>query len=166
MELGINGMNSELVCDGNQDCSDDENDYNNRIEMTQTRDTEASQETDVLVNVSVMELLEVSQEKSSFSVFFWIKLEWKNSKLAFKFLQNDYQLNNVDTMTNLSIWIPQLRYYHIYDDQMITLKSTNYIERGLSQNSSLSSNQLRPTELYEGSKNTFMMDVLHRYRHF
>ena len=66
----------------------------------------------------------------------------------------------------MSIWIPQLRYYHIYDDQMITLKSTNYIERGLSQNSSLSSNQLRPTELYEGSKNTFMMDVLHRYTFF
>ena len=111
-------ISSELVCDGNQDCSDDELDYYTRIEKTQMRDTETSQETDVLVNVSIMELLEVSQEKSSFSVFFWIKLEWKNSKLAFKFLHNDYQLNNVETMTNMSIWIPQLRYYHIYDDQM------------------------------------------------
>ena len=46
-------INSELVCDGNQDCSDDENDYNDRIEMTQMRDTETSQETDVLVNVSI-----------------------------------------------------------------------------------------------------------------
>ena len=159
-------INSKLVCDGNHDCSDDEYDYNDRIEMTQMRDTEASQKTDVLVNVSIMELLEVSQEKSTFTVFFWIKLEWKNSKLAFKFLHDNFQLNNVNTMTNLSIWIPKLRYYHIYDDQMITLKSTNYIKRGLSQNSSLSSNQLRPTELYEGSENTFMMDVLHRYQFF
>ena len=131
------------------------------------RDTEASQDPDVLVNVSIMDLLEVSQEKSTVSVFFWIKLEWKNSQLAFKFLHENYLLNNVDIMTqhsssSSSIWIPKLRYYHIYDGQITTLKTTNYIEKGLSQNSSLSSSPLRPTELYEGSQNTFMMDILHR----
>ena len=160
-------ISSELVCDGNQDCSDDELDYYNRIEKTQMRDTEASQDPDVLVNVSIMDLLEVSQEKSTVSVFFWIKLEWKNSQLAFKFLHENYLLNNVDIMTqhsssSSSIWIPKLRYYHIYDGQITTLKTTNYIEKGLSQNFSLSSSPLRPTELYEGSQNTFMMDILHR----
>ena len=155
-------ISSELVCDGIQDCSDDELDYYDRIEKTQIRGTETSQDPDVLVNVAIMDLLEVSQEKSTFTVFFWIKLEWKNSNLAFKFLHENYLLNNVDIMTTSSIWIPKLRYYHIYDDQIVTLKTTNYIEKGLSQNSSLSGSPLRPTELYEGSKNTFMMDILHR----
>ena len=155
-------INSELVCDGNQDCSDDEDDFNDRIKLTQRREIKANQGIDVLVNVTIMNLLEVSQEKSTFTVFFWIKLEWKNGKHAFEFLHDDFQLNNVQTMTNSSVWIPHLKYYHIYDDQFRTLKSTTYIEKGLSQNVSMSPSPLRPTEVYEGSKNTFMMDILHR----
>ena len=68
-----------------------------------------------------MELLGVSLEKSTFTVFFWIKLEWKNNNLVFKFLHEDFRLNNVNVMTNLTIWRPQLKFYHIYDDQMKTL---------------------------------------------
>ena len=154
------------MCDGNADCSDDEYYYNDRIEMkNQKRGTEASQETDVLVNVSIMELLGVSLEKSTFTVFFWIKLEWKNNNLVFKFLHEDFQLNNVNVMTNLTIWRPQLKFYHIYDDQMKTLKMTTYIRKGMSQNTSLNYDLLnsRLYEIYEGSKNTFMMDILHRY---
>ena len=88
-------IDSELLCDGNEDCSDDEHDYNDRIVMkNEKRGTEASQETEVLVNVSIMDLLGVSLEKSTFTVFFWIKLEWKNSNLVYKFLHEDFRQNN------------------------------------------------------------------------
>ena len=71
-------------------------------------------------------------------------------------------------MTNLTIWRPQLKFYHIYDDPIKTLKKTTYVRKGMSQNTSLIYDQLssRLIEIYEGTKNTFMMDVLHRYLWF
>ena len=111
-----------------------------------------------------MNLLEVNQQESTVSVFFWIKLEWKNEWFAFLFLNDDFRFNDVEKMigANETYFQPILRYYHIFDNQLTTLKKTIYIEKRNPKKVSLSEKTLRPEEVYEGSENTFTMDVLHR----
>merc|ERR1712061_520859 len=112
------------------------------------------------VNVTVLNVLDVSQDDSTFSLFFWIKLEWINPNHDFLFLNDDFFLNDVSKMTNNSIYLPDLQFIQIYDDQFSKLKEPVIIEKSAGPTMSTMADHVRPKEMYKGADNKFLMDSL------
>mgnify|MGYP001163008884 FL=1 len=110
-------MSSDVVCDGVYDCDDsegsdeDENVCTDRIIETHSsmKDKINTQNINITVNVTVIEVLDVSQADSTFTLFFCMRLEWINPNHDFIFLNDDFSLNDVKRMTNSStIYLPEL----------------------------------------------------------
>ena len=162
-------MSSDVVCDGVYDCDDsggsdeDENVCTDRIIETHSsmKDKINTQNINITVNVTVINVLDVSQADSTFTLFFWIRLEWINPNHDFVFLNDDFPLNDVKRMTNSStIYWPELEFTQIYDNQFTKLKETLVIEKTAGPRMSTNEDRVRPEEIYKGADNKYLMDHL------
>ena len=115
---------------------------------------------ELTVNVTVLDVLDVSQDDSTVSLFFWIKLEWINPNHDFTFLNDDFLLNDVSRMTNNSIYLPELQFIQIYENQFTELKKSVNIEKTAVPIMSTHPDHVRPMEIYKGANNKFLMDSL------
>ena len=105
-------LDSSVACNGIYECDmgSDESFCDDRIIETfsSMKDKINTKDIELNVNVTVLNVLDVSQDDSTFSLFFWIKLEWINPNHDFLFLNDDFFLNDVSKMTNNSIYLPDL----------------------------------------------------------
>ena len=88
------------------------------------------------------------------------KLEWINPNHDFLFLNDDFLLNDVSRMTNNSIYLPELQFIQIYDNQFTELKKSVIIEKNTGPRMSIQTDHVRPREVYKGADNKFLMDTL------
>ena len=66
---------------------------------------------EIQTNVTVVDILDLSDETSSFSVIFIIDLEWNDLNLKFKYLKEESQSNSIDKETfEQRMWKPQLNF--------------------------------------------------------
>ena len=63
-------------------------------------------------------------------------------------------------MTNNSIYLPDLQFIQIYDDQFSKLKESVIIEKSAGPTMSTMADHVRPKEMYKGADNKFLMDSL------
>ena len=66
---------------------------------------------EIQTNVTVVDILDLSDEKSSFSIIFIVDLEWNDLNLKFHYLKEDSQSNSIDEETfKQKMWNPQLSF--------------------------------------------------------
>ena len=105
----------DVVCNIIYDCEDksDELFCHQRIVETGSnmQNINNSDYTGVSVKLEVFDILEISQEKSTFSLFFLMELQWKLFLYDHLFLNEDFRKNTLRHMTNKSIWTPKGRIF-------------------------------------------------------
>ena len=157
-------LESSVVCNGEYDCEmgSDESFCNDRIIETHSsmQDKISAQNICLTVNVTVINVLDVSQADSTFTLFFWMRLEWINPNHDFLFLNDDNTMNDVKRMTNSSIYLPSLQYIQLYDNQFTNLKESLVIEKTAGPRMSGNEDDVRPKEMYKGTENRYLMDTL------
>ena len=187
---------SAKVCDKVQDCSggEEENCKGNTCPCGLIEDTKATKviqtkdqnkverSIEVKTSVSILEVLDISQDKSTFTLYFWMRLQWFNHNYNIYFLQDVYKLNTnyrvnqrinkVEEGNNTRWektevempWTPNLTFIHLDETPLITFDMAVYIERRMSPH--LSEDQMNmnglQNEIYKGEENPFIKDSLHQ----
>ena len=170
-------ITSELVCNGIKDCDDGHEeiwDICRSLVQPKHLMSPNSQSLDnisIKAFVSVLKVLDISQEKSTFTLYFWLRLKWFNPTLEFYFLKENYELNNkyltVDMMDdgNFDVIMPHPTFLHLYESHITTLDEAVYVGKRaqptmdngyLFMDSSKSS-----WETYKGSENPYIKESLH-----
>ena len=109
-------IRSELVCNGVSDCDVNVGYEELReicrslVEPLQNPDSQSLDNIDIKAFVSILKILDISQEKSTFTLYFWLRLQWFNPTLEFYFLKGNYQLNKIYTSN-----VTTLLYFTDYD---------------------------------------------------
>ena len=157
-------MDSNVVCNGIYECDtgSDESFCNDRIIETDSsmKDKINTKDIEITVNVTVFDVLDISQDDSTFTLQFWLKLEWINPNYDFLFLNDDFHLNDVAKMTKNSIYYPELKFDRVYDGQISKLKESVIIEKTAGPTLFTQEDHVRPKEMYKGVENRFLMDIL------
>ena len=87
---------SELVCDGISHCQSGEDEVNcTMIDIPEYYDKMDPPE-EVFAHISIVDIMAVDEEDSSFDVYFHHSVKWYDRKLEFQFLKNNHFTNNVD----------------------------------------------------------------------
>ena len=171
-------IDSSAMCDGKSDCEDgfderkEPGDVNEKGCLGRMDgghsigfDYQVSFE-DLFVNASVyvLDVLDISQDKSTFTLFFWLRLEWFYS-YDFYFLNENYKQNKVDEMTDIiDVWKPNITFLHLDDNPLTTFEESYYVLRKASPKVYPSSMNMvyRYKEYYTGNENPFIKDALHQ----
>ena len=154
---------SYLVCDGSPDCPNEEDEKNCQdVIVPQTYDATRPSlnwsivnemkiytKSNISVEVTILDVLEVNEEDSLFEVFYEITLMWIDPQLEFDFLKPRMDGNIIENIS--SIWTPHLVFYHIKNDEVIeeslySVKNPTEIPR-LSANHSF----ISVREIYSGA---------------
>ena len=122
---------SDLVCDGSPDCQDQEDEKNCQdVIVPQTYDSTRPSlkwsiengmktyiKSNISVEVTILDVLEVNEEDSLFEVFYEMTLKWLDPQLEFDFLKSQIDGNLIENTSR--IWTPNLVFYHIKNDEVI-----------------------------------------------
>ena len=157
-------MDSNIVCNGIYECDSgsDESFCDDRIieNYSSMKDKINTKDIELTVNVTLLDVFDISQSDSTFSLHFWLKLEWINPNYDFLFLNSDFHLNEVAKMTKNSIYLPEIQFARIFDGQFLKLKESVVIEKTANPAMSSQTDHVRPKEMYKGIENRFLMEAL------
>ena len=104
-------------CDNINDCRDKSDEANcARVKMETTYQKfivppphdEASTETEVKVEMNIETIMDISEVNGHFQVQFYLNMKWFDSRLRFKNLKDEIDLNNFLPSENTEIWVPEL----------------------------------------------------------
>ena len=174
-------IKSELVCNGVSDCSsgDEENicgkDF---VEPSRSKNpySQSLDNIDIKTFVSILNILDISQEKSTFTIYFWLRQQWYNPSVQFYFLKENYMLNNNydtmlvegdgDVLVSVPIIMPNLTFLHLDDTPLTTFEEEVYVGRHtkpkMHDDYFRMDNAKSAGERYKGSENPYIKDSLHQ----
>ena len=86
-------------------------------------------------------------------------LQWLNPQNDYHFLKENYGDNRVNEMTNntSSVWYPELEYYHMADNPVISLENSLRVFRNTTPAMSGGTETLSPKEIYRGAENVIAL---------
>ena len=128
-------IESNLVCNEEFDCydgSDEENCLHRFVKSDSTEGDKISPKTiEVNVDVTIAQVIDISQDKNTFSLFFWLRMTWTNPNRNFLFLNEDHTLNVPSKMSsNEKFWEPKIHFYHLHGgDSFQPMKESLFIRR-------------------------------------
>ena len=128
-------IESNLVCNDEFDCfdgSDEENCFNRFVKSDSSEGDRISPKTiEVSVDVTIVKVIDISQDENTFSLFFWLRMNWTNPNRNFLFLNEDQTLNIPSKMlADGKFWEPELHFYHLKNrDSLQVLKESLYIRK-------------------------------------
>ena len=140
-------IDSSAMCDGKFDCEDgkderkilekdhDEKECLGRIDnpmhdpYAEVVNHVSLEDLYVNASVYVLDVLDISQDRSTFTLFFWLRLEWFKT-YRFYFLNENYKQNKVDEMTNaIDVWKPKIAFLYLDDKTLTTFEESSYVLR-------------------------------------
>ena len=165
---------SSLVCDGSSDCEEHEDEENCQdVIVPQTYDTtrpsldfskvngkKVYKESNISVEVTILDVLEVNVKDSLFEVFYEINLMWKDPQLDFDFVKPIIDGNLIKNTS--SIWTPNLVFYHIKDDEVIEESLFSVLNETDIPRLSANYSKISVREIYSGSNTNLKMTVRRR----
>ena len=104
-------------CDNINDCRDKSDEANcARVKMEPTYQkfivppphNEASADTEVVVGMNLETIMDINEVDGYFQVQFYLKMKWFDSRLRFKNLKDEIDLNSFLPSENTEIWVPEL----------------------------------------------------------
>ena len=113
-------------------------------------------ETNLTVNLTVIEILHVDEADSNFEIFFKLRLSWFDKALKYEFLKRDESRNNVKNNYNSTIWTPQIAFHHIKEEMILetgvnVIRGTPKLTNQMLQKPNILSKDIDIIEIYEGS---------------
>ena len=136
---------------------------------------------DIKTFVSILNILDISQEKSTFTIYFWLRQQWYNPSVQFYFLKENYLLNNKyatmlvedfdheddnPNFVSVPIIMPNLTFLHLDDTPLNTFEEEVYVKRLtkpiMHEDYFRMDNYKSAGERYRGSENPYIKDSLHQ----
>ena len=101
-------FSSEFVCDGTLHCeSGEDEDFCEMIKVPKYYN-KYDPPKQVYVNISIVDILTINEDDSSFDLHFHMKMKWFDEQLKFEFLKVDDYANIVSKEQKSQIWIPNI----------------------------------------------------------
>ena len=108
--------------------------------------------------MNILNVLDISDIRSTFTVFFWIRLQWNDPSKDFFFLRNEYTDNSLDQGSDdhrEKEVAYTLKFLHLYDTPTSVFENDLFIKRSSGPEMDAEMEALMPREKYLGSKNCF-----------
>ena len=159
---------SEFVCDGIPQCNseEDENEANCEfIDIPKYYEKYVPRK-EVFINLSIVDIMTIDQDQSSFDVFFQIKMRWFDNKLMFHYLKDNDYANILAEDEKAKIWTPNIDFalqrksYKDYDDKIYVQKMTR------PKMTNLHDNDIYARETYDGRYNPLLHVSDHNMKFF
>ena len=99
---------SEFVCDGTFHCDSGEDEDNCALLKLPKYYNKYDPPKEVLVNITIVDIMTINEDDSSFDVYFSMKVKWFDKKLKFIYLKNKDEANIVSEDEKISIWTPNI----------------------------------------------------------
>ena len=119
---------------------------------------------EVFANITIMDIMDVSEDDSSYVVYFRLSVKWYDRKLDFHFLKMKDYANIIPEKYTNHIWIPEIDFsfvQHSYDLQQIL---RIYVQK--TKIKRVKSNLIFPPETYDGASNPLIYVSEHRMKFF
>ena len=176
-------IGSDLVCNGVSDCSSGDEENICRKDLIQpsrskSPHSQSLDSIDIKTFVSILKILDISQEESTFTIYFWLRLRWFNPSVEFYFLKNNYKLNDkYATMlvepevegTNLlsvPVIMPNLTFLHLDNNPLTTFEEIVYVgrrEKPIMHDDYFRMDTSKSSgERFKGSENPYIKDSLNQ----
>ena len=151
-------MNVDKVKDKVFDCDDKSDEDQNRIEESPDISTEAM---NVTAHVNILKVLDISKERSTFTIYFWLRLEWLDPSKEFFYLkEEDYTENNInDWREKLA---KKVKFLHLYDNPVTVFEDELFIKRSSGPVMDGEMETLMPREKHLGSQNSLFQESLNQ----
>ena len=178
-------IRSEMVCNKVNDCGDG---YDEGMDICRelvqfhksnigvSHHSQSLDNINIKAFVSILEILDISQEKSTFTLYFWQRLQWFNPNVDFYFLQENYKSNDKytaffverenRTWETVPIKMPCPTFMHLDGTPLTTFEEAVYVNRRT--NATMDDDYFRMDtakssgEKYRGSENNYIKDSLHQ----
>ena len=161
-------------CDNINDCRDKSDEANcARVKIDPTyqkfivpppHETDSSQ-TEVKVGMNVETIMDINEVDGYFQVQFYLILKWFESRVRFKNLKEDIDLNNFLPSENTEIWVPELIFENTEEKPSTTSDEKTSIKvekRGKFKASEISENQ--NIQYFAGSENPIILSRFYNQR--
>ena len=99
---------SEFVCDGTFHCDNGEDEDNCALLKLPKYYNKYDPPKEVLVNITIVDIMTINEDDSSFDVYFSMRVKWFDKKLKFIYLKNKDEANIVSEDEKISIWTPNI----------------------------------------------------------
>ena len=151
-------MNVEKVRDKVFDCDDKSDEDEDKIQESPDISTEAM---NITAHVNILKVLDISQERSTFTIYFWLRLEWLDPSKEFFYLkEEDYTENNInDWREKLA---KKVKFLHLYDNPVTVFEDELFIKRSSGPVMDGEMETLMPREKYLGSENSLFQESLNQ----
>ena len=160
-------IDSEFVCDSVPHCEDESDEMGCTMVLIPKTYDKINPKKNVLVKITIMDLLAVDDSESSFEIFFFQEVTWLDHELDFSFLKKQSIRNIVDESLKMNIWIPEVKYMHVLSGNVMEEKVYVNKTKGSSNIPSIDSlNQIEMNEFYEGKENYLIIESRRRMKFF
>ena len=176
-------ISSELVCNGVRDCSLGDEEFSceeDSVEPSRSTNPHSQSLDNIEIEtfVSILNILDINQERSTFKIIFWMRQQWYNPSVQFSFLKENYKLNNkfakmlveplVDGTGPFSVPIimPNLTFVYLDYTPLTTFEEDVFVGRRtkpIMHDDYFRMDSVRSAgEKYKGSENPYIKDSLHQ----
>ena len=172
---------SEMVCNGVSDCSSGEEENDCRKVLVQpsnskSHHSQSLDNLDIKTYISILKILDISQEKSTFTIYFWLRLQWFNPAMKFYFLKKNYKFNDEyatmypegegENPLSVAVLMPNLTFLHLDGNPLTTFEEVVYVARRnepVMHDDYFRMDTVKSSgEMYKGSENPYIKDSLHQ----
>ena len=80
------------------------------------------------VYFNVFRIISVDSINNAFTIEFFVHFLWKDSRLTYQNLKNQYQLNELSERENAKIWKPSIEFSNVNDGQIKSFNEKTYVE--------------------------------------
>ena len=119
---------------------------------------------EAVANITIMDIMDVDEDDSSYVVYFRLIVKWYDRKLDFHYLKNKDYANIIPEEYTKHIWIPEIDFsfvQHSYDLQQI---KRIYVQK--TKIKRVKSDLIFPPETYDGASNPLIYVSEHRMTFF
>ena len=145
-------FNSELVCDGAQNCESGEDEQDCQMIDIPSAYNKLLPPSDILVDFDVVRILGINDHYSTFGVYFTTQISWFDNKLKFYYLNDLSDVNIIPKDEKTNIWIPNIHFdfiresFNDYEEKIfINKKSHPKMSEDLEA--------INVSEIYDGNSN-------------
>ena len=112
----------------------------------------------VTVNITVLDILDVNIQKSTFDIYFVQEAYWYDTELSFLFLRDENVENILHHIEDRNkIWSPEIKYIHL--EKMIVIEEKYYIRKEPNYEASVNPRHiLNMTEFYNGTQHPIVIE--------